>query len=115
MLRVIRLMTVMLCLMSCGAVVSALGQNDEGSLIVEVTNTDGQPVKNACVTFVPKSGEIVFRKADGRGRVRVKKLQPGSYRVVVKVDGYEAQKREVAVTAARPETIAFSMQPRKDR
>ena len=114
-MRAIRLMTVMLCLMSCGAFVSAPGQqNGEESLTVEVTDTSGAPIKNACVTFVPKTGEIVFRKADGRGRVRVKKLQPGRYRVVVKVDGYEAQKREVAVSE-RGETIAFSMQPRKDR
>ncbi len=114
MMRGLRLMTMMLlCLMLSGAGSVLSAQTDEGSVIVEVTNTAGQPVKNACVTFVPKTGDIVFRKADGRGRVRVKKMPRGSYRVVVKVDGYEAQKKEVAVTE-RGETIAFSMQPRKD-
>jgi hypothetical protein len=39
-------------------------------------------------------------------------LAPGRYRVVVKVDGYEAQKREVLVNA-RTETVAFSLQPRE--
>jgi hypothetical protein len=81
-------------------------------LTVEVTSASGQPLKNACVTFVPKEGEIVFRKADGRGRVKLKKPAAGNYRVVVKVDGYEAQKREVTVRK-KSETVAFALQPKQ--
>jgi hypothetical protein len=81
-------------------------------LMVEVTNASGQPLKHACVTFVPKEGEIVFRKADGRGHVKLKRPTAGTYRVVVKVDGYEAQKREVDVSA-KSETVAFTLQPRQ--
>ncbi|MDT5060176.1 MAG: Carboxypeptidase regulatory-like domain [Acidobacteriota bacterium] len=81
-------------------------------LTVEVTSVSGQPLKNACVTFVPKEGEIVFRKADGRGHVKLKRPAAGNYRVVVKVDGYEAQKREVIINA-KSETVAFALQPKQ--
>jgi hypothetical protein len=77
-----------------------------------VTNDEGHPLGNACVTVIPKEGEITFRKADKRGRVKLKGMQPGSYRVVVKVDGYEAQKKQVAIGAS-VETVAFSLQPRR--
>ena len=93
----------------------ALAQGDTSDkwLQVEVTDTNGQPLKRACVTFVPPEGEIVFRNADSRGRVRLKK-PAAKYRVVVKVDGYEAQKREVTV-GEKSETIAFSFRPRENR
>jgi carboxypeptidase family protein len=74
-----------------GGAVCAQGVGN--SIIVEVKGDAGRPLKHACVTLVPRDGEIVFRKADGRGQVKVKGLRPGSYRVIVKVDGYEAQKR----------------------
>ena len=80
--------------------------------MVEVTDASGQPLKHACVTFVPKEGEIVFRKADGRGHVKLKKPAASSYRVVVKVEGFEAQKREVNVSE-KGETVAFALQPRR--
>ena len=93
----------------------ALGQSDDSSekwLLVEVTDAmGGQPLKRACVTLVPKEGEIIFRNADSRGRVKLKKLATGNYRVVVKVEGYEAQKREVTV-GSNNETVAFALEPR---
>jgi hypothetical protein len=82
-------------------------------LMVEVTSESGQPLKDACVTFVPKEGEIIFRKADSRGRVKLKRPEADSYRVVVKVDGYEAQKREVTISS-KSETVAFALQPRQE-
>ncbi len=99
-----------------GGVAAATDQDDgERALTVEIVNQDGRPVKNACVTFVPKSGEVVFRNSDRRGKVKLKKLAPGSYRVVVKADGYVAQKKEVEVRG-EPETVAFSMHaPREHR
>jgi hypothetical protein len=83
-------------------------------LQVEVTDVNGQPLKRACVTFVPPEGEIVFRNADSRGHVRLKKLSAAKYRVVVKVEGYKAQKREVTIGSGN-ETVAFSLQPRENR
>jgi mRNA-degrading endonuclease RelE of RelBE toxin-antitoxin system len=85
-----------------------LAQDTGSTLIVEVVNDAGQPIKDACVTFVPKTGDILFRKADRRGKVRMKRLHGGNYRVVVKVDGYEAQKKEVVVREAEG-TLAFVM------
>ena len=83
-------------------------------MLVEVTNANGQPLKQACVTFVPKEGEIIFRNADSRGRVKLKRPDAAMYRVVVKVDGYEAQKREVTIGSSS-ETVAFTLQPRENR
>jgi Carboxypeptidase regulatory-like domain len=99
-------------LLSSGAV--AFAQQGDHSIIVEVKGDAGRPLKHACVTLVPRDGEIVFRKADGRGQVRVKGLRPGNYRVIVKVDGYEAQKREITV-GSETEAVAFLMQPRVNR
>jgi hypothetical protein len=95
----------------CGCAVNAQGSGDSW-LIVEVTNADGRPLSHACVTVVPRAGEIAFSQCNRRGKVKFKGLAQGSYRVVVKVDGYEAQKRDVALDT-KEETIAFSLQPRK--
>jgi hypothetical protein len=77
-------------------------------LMVEITNEAGRPLKNACVTIVPKAGEIVFRKADRRGHVRFKRPPAGDYRVVVKIDGYQAEKKQVSV-GEKSETVAFAL------
>ena len=96
----------------CGA--SSLAQGDGDSwLLVEVTNAAGQPLGRACVTVVPREGEIVFRQCNRQGKIKFKGLALGSYRVVVKVDGYEAQKREVTLRT-KEETVAFSLQPRRN-
>src|SRR5215212_9628815 len=87
-------------------------QTSANGLVIAVTNAEGQPLRNACVTVIPKEGEITFRKADKNGKVRLKGIAPGNYRVVVKVDGYTAQKRQVAL-GSQPETVAFSLQPRR--
>jgi hypothetical protein len=96
----------------CAGLAQAQGDSERW-LLVEVTDAGGQPLKKACVTFVPKEGEIIFRNADSRGQVKLKRPQAASYRVVVKVDGYQAQKREVAI-GPKSETVAFRMQPREN-
>jgi hypothetical protein len=96
-------------LLTLGAPV--FSQSGGSGLVVEVTNAEGKPLKNACVTVIPKEGEIIFRKADKNGRIKLKGITPGSYRVVAKVDGYTAQKKQVTIGNAS-ETVAFSLQPR---
>lgn len=103
----------MLALLLCGSL-SLAQESSEKWLLVEVTNTSGQPLKQACVTFVPREGEIIFRNADSRGHVKLKRPEAVSYRVVVKVEGYEAQKREVTI-GSKSETVAFMMRPRENR
>jgi uncharacterized membrane protein len=98
-----------LSLLLLGGVAAQEGGHD--SLLVQVLEASGRPVKYACVTVIPKEGEIIFRKADGKGRVKLKNVMTGKYRIVVKADGYQAQKREVAV-GADGEAVVFSMQPR---
>lgn len=109
-MRAIFFIPIALVLLLGGGVVQAQESSDKW-LLVEVKDASGEPLSRACVTVVPKEGEIVFRNADSRGRVKLKKPAAGSYRVVVKVDGYEAQKREVAI-GSRSETVAFTLQPR---
>ena len=88
-------------------------RSDDPSLWIEVRDERGMPLKDACITVVPKEGEILCRRADGRGRVRVRHLPRGRYRVTAKVDGYAAQKKEVEVNAAgAAETVSFSLEPR---
>lgn len=105
-----RTIALALALFLCTSLAAAQGDSEKW-LLVEVTDMSGQPLKRACVTFVPKEGEIIFRNADKRGRVKLKEPAAGSYRVVVKVEGYEAQKREVII-GSQSETVAFSLQPR---
>jgi hypothetical protein len=104
-----------LLLLCGGAGGPALAQKDEDSsqrwLLVEVTDERGQPLKRACVTVVPKEGEIIFRNADSRGRVKLKKPAAGRYRVTAKVAGYELQGKEVTVGAGS-ETVGFVLRPR---
>ncbi|MDX6693108.1 MAG: Carboxypeptidase regulatory-like domain [Blastocatellia bacterium] len=95
----------------CASSLSAQGSRD-GWLLVDVRDANGQPLARACVTVVPRDGEIAFSQCNRKGKVKFKGLARGDYRVVVKVEGYEAQKREVKLSA-KEETIAFSLQPRK--
>ena len=108
-----RAITIFLALVLCGGF-SFAQESSEKWLQVEVTDASGQPLKQACVTFVPPEGEIIFRNADSRGRVKLKRPEAARYRVVVKVDGYEAQKREVTI-GSKNETVAFTLQPRANR
>ena len=109
--RAQRFTAVAALLLLCAGSLSAQKSN-EGGLRIEVTDAAGHALSRACVTVVPREGEIVFRQCNRKGKVNFRKLAPGSYRVVVKVDGYEAQKREVTVSA-ETETVSFSLQPRK--
>ena len=111
------IVTILALLFSAGGTTGAPGQgssSNDPSLWIEVRDENGLPLKNACITVVPKEGEIVFRKADGRGRVRVRNMARGHYRVTAKVDGYTAQKKEVEM-GSMGETVSFSLQPRDQR
>ena len=89
---------------------AAFGQGAR-SLVVSVEDAAGRPLKNACITFVAAEGPIVFRKADGRGRVKLKDLPAEGGRVIAKVDGYESQKQSVTLKT-ETETLVFRLQPR---
>ena len=108
--------TALLALLLCVGGGALAQKDDDGSrrwLLVEVTDEWGEPLKRACVTVVPKEGEIIFRNADSRGRVKLKKPAAGHYRVTAKVEGYEAQKKEVTVGSA-DETVALALRPREN-
>jgi hypothetical protein len=97
---------VLLLLFAAGA---ARAQGKD-SVIVSVADSGGRPLKRACITIIPKEGDILFGKADPKGKLRVKGLKPGTYRIVVKMDGYEARKKIVVVDHSE-EAVAFSLVP----
>jgi len=101
-------------LLTCGGsfVTAPAQETNAQALIVEVKNATGQPLKHACVTYIPKNGEVQFRNADERGRVEFRNLTLGEGRVVAKVSGYAAQKKSVIVGTSA-ETIAFALEPRR--
>ncbi len=106
--------TIFALLLSTGGTYRAPAQgssSNDPSLWIEVRDENGLPLKDTCITVVPKEGEIVFRKADGRGRVHVRNMARGQYRITAKIDGYTAQKKEIEM-GATGETVSFSLQPR---
>jgi hypothetical protein len=105
------LITTIFAMLLYSGTVALAQQGSDPSLWIEVRDENGIPLKNACVTLVPSEGDIVFRKADGKGRVRIKNLTRGRYRVTAKIEGYAAQKKEVLM-GALAETVSFSLQPR---
>ena len=105
------LLALLLCAGGGGTLAQKDGDGSERWLLVEVRDEQGQPLKRACVTVVPREGEIIFRNADSRGRVKVKKLAAGRYRVTAKSDGYELQGKEITV-GSENERVAFVLQPR---
>lgn len=75
---------------------AVFAQHGRRSVNVMVIGEKKQPLE-ACITFVPKEGEIIFHKTGRNGKLTVKNLLPGDYRVVAKVEGYGATKQEVTV------------------
>ena len=94
---------------------AAFAQSSHDVLLVQVRDTNGRPVKHACVTVIPHDGEILFRKADGKGIARFKGVAVGLYRVVVKADGYQAQKQQTSFSGSDLWPVNFSLQPRGDQ
>ncbi len=109
--RARRFIVVLTLALVCASASSAQKSGD-GELRIEVRDVAGHALERACVTVVPRVGEIFFRQCNRRGTVVFKGLAPGSYRVVVKSNGYEAQKREV-VFDSNTGSVAFSLSPRK--
>ncbi len=104
--------TTFLALILCAG--ATLAQSGARTVLVEVSSVNGQPLKHVCVTLVPREGEILFNQTDGKGRIKWKNIAPGNYRVVVKVDGYVAQKKEFLLDN-KDETVAFALEPRAQR
>ncbi len=77
---------------------AVFAQHGRRSVNVMVMDAKKQPLE-ACITFVPKEGEIIFHKTGRDGKLTVKNLLPGDYRVVAKVEGYGITKQEVTISA----------------
>lgn len=96
----------LLCLMVSFAVEARHARNE---VVVKVNDSGGKPLKRACVTLVPKTGEIIFRNADGKGVVTLKDVPPGNYRVTAKVEGFVAEKQQVTVGDSGTFIVTFSL------
>jgi hypothetical protein len=89
-------------------------QNAASNLTIEVKSAAGRIIKHVCVTYIPKNGEVQFRNTDARGRVEFRNLAPGEGRVVVKADGYTAQKKSVTINGtSATDVMAFSLAARE--
>jgi len=97
---------IVLCLLASFAVSARHARNE---VVVKVADSGGHPLKRACVTLVPKEGEIIFRNADGKGVVTLKDLSPGKYRVTAKVEGFVAEKQEITVGESGSFVVTFSL------
>ncbi|MBV9210273.1 MAG: carboxypeptidase regulatory-like domain-containing protein [Acidobacteria bacterium] len=97
---------ILLCLLLSSAIEARHARN---VVVVKVLDFSGKPLKHACVTLVPKEGEIIFRNADGKGVVTVKDLEPGKYRVTAKVEGFVAEKQEITIEESGSYLVMFSL------
>jgi hypothetical protein len=97
---------ILLCLMMSFAIEARHARNE---VTIKVLDFSGKPLKHACVTLVPKEGEIIFRNADSKGVVTVKDLEPGKYRVIAKVEGFAAAKQEITVEESGSHLVLFSL------
>jgi hypothetical protein len=88
---------------------AASARHARNEVVVKVSDSGGKALKRACVTLVPKEGEIIFRNADGQGVVKVKDLPTGKYRVTAKVEGFVAEKQEIMVGESGSYVVTFSL------
>ncbi|OLE53015.1 MAG: hypothetical protein AUG51_15275 [Acidobacteria bacterium 13_1_20CM_3_53_8] len=102
--------TIIVLLISASAI---FAQDRQHSLTVDVRDAQSRPVKRACVTVIPRSGDIIFGQTDAHGRFKVKNLEEGAYRVVVKSSGFSMQKRNVEI-GAEVNHLTFTLQERSD-
>ncbi|HMF54968.1 MAG TPA: carboxypeptidase-like regulatory domain-containing protein [Pyrinomonadaceae bacterium] len=87
---------------------ATLAQSRNQTLTIVVKGSPEHPVKHACVTLIPKTGELLFGQIDSRGRVRFKNVAQGEYRLVVRAESYELQKKEITV-GPDDNTITFNL------
>jgi hypothetical protein len=89
--------------------VAAFGQSDTGELRLLVTDVSGSPVK-AMVTLTSEANQLSPQfEADAEGRVVVKRLPFGRYRLVARLSGFASEERLVDIRSAFPEEIRIAL------
>jgi hypothetical protein len=89
---------------------SSAAENVPGEARIEIAVVDQneRAIREACITLVPENGGVLFGKSDRSGKLRWSGLSPGRYRVVVKVDKFVAEKKEVVLSEGE-NRVAFSL------
>lgn len=98
-----RVLSAITGLLICAATLSA--QSKTHSLTVMV-NPGARSDVRACVTLIPKSGDLIFDQTNRSGRVKFKNVPMGDYRIVVKLSACGLQKKEITV-GPDTDTVTF--------
>jgi Carboxypeptidase regulatory-like domain len=91
-----------------GSAFAAESPNREARIEISVADQHEKAIREACITLVPENGSVLFGKSDRSGKLRWAGLPPGKYRVVVKVERFVAEKKEVVLSEGE-NRIAFSL------
>jgi hypothetical protein len=84
-----------------------------GTLIVTLTTPANEPIKNASVELTPsgKDGLVFSMTSDVYGKAVFRRLQPGTYNLFVKADGFkEIIKKDIYVSIQKTSIIELTMQ-----
>jgi hypothetical protein len=95
-------------LVLAGSALAAEGLRVETRVEISVADQYERIIRDACITLVPEYGDVLFGKSNRSGKVRWAGISPGRYRVVVKVEGFVAEKREVVLNEGE-NFVSFSL------
>ena len=113
-MRYLRTRSVVSVLVVLACVLFALpiqAQKITGDISGTVTDTSGAVVKGATITAVnTATGENRSAMSSDAGFYRILELQPGTYKVTVKVQGFKTVTRDAEVALARVTTSDFQLQ-----
>jgi len=91
----------------------SVGFAADAKLDVTVTKETGEPIQGAVVRALPfvSTGKVVEQATKKNGVAELKKLE-GSYRIVVRAQGFEPAVHEFVVFRAKePQTLAIKLKP----
>ena len=100
-----------LCVLALASL-NMLGQAVSGSVVGTVFDSSGAAVVGADVEATNVATNIVTRaKTNGTGEYRIDNLQPGTYRITVKAQGFKAHAQMADVQLNKTGTINVSLTP----
>ncbi|MBO0797722.1 MAG: carboxypeptidase regulatory-like domain-containing protein, partial [Blastocatellia bacterium] len=86
-------------------------QSQVGSISGTVKDQNGAVVPNAAISIRSESsGQVQSASTDGRGRFKVERLEPGSYRLSVTHAGFKTAERSLAVEGGKQVTIEIRLE-----
>jgi hypothetical protein len=91
--------------------VSVLAQSDNGRIQGTVTDATGAALAGATVTATNTgTGRASTAQTNESGEYTISALQPGSYRIEVKQDGFKGVAREVTLEVTQTAVLSFALE-----